>query len=116
MVQDPDDDPEYFTSFKLHSVFINNYHLQEVLLTPSSLLNFRMIMLYKQGINCFPFAHTNRYRQLKFIDINNTFGQGHNAIISVTGTDRSKAVVVAPSIKHYLTRHYMHLKNDNYVI
>jgi hypothetical protein len=116
MVLDPDEEHEYFSNFKLHAMSFNNYNLQTVLLTPSSILNFRMILQLKTGIKGFPFTHTNRYRQCNFIDLNNTFGKGPNTVFSMTGTDKSHVLLVAPNIETYLQRHYNLLKDDNLFI
>lgn len=113
MVLDPDEEHEYFSNFKLQSLIFNNYNLQTVLLTPSSILNFRMILQLKTGIKCFPFTHTNKYRQCNFVDLNNYFGKGCNSVLSITGTDKTHALYVAPSIEAYLARHYQLLKDDN---
>lgn len=112
MVVDPDEDHEYFSNFKLSSIFFKDYHLQQVLLSPSSIMTFRMIMERKAGIKCFPFSQINRYKQCYIVDLNNLFGKGCNAIISVTGYDKSMALFVAPSIEAYLGRHLELLKND----
>jgi hypothetical protein len=46
------------------------------------------------------------------VDLNNYFGKGCNAILSITGTDKTFALFVAPSIEAYLTKHYNLLKED----
>ncbi|CDW87006.1 UNKNOWN [Stylonychia lemnae] len=116
MVLDPDEEHEYFSNFKLHTMSFNNYNLQTVLLTSSSILNFRMILQLKTGIKGFPFTHTNRYRQCNFIDLNNTFGMGNNTVFSMAGTDKSHVLLIAPNIETYLSRHYSLLKDDNLFI
>lgn len=111
-VLDRDEKHEYFSNFKLTSLIFNNYDLQTVLLSPSSILNFRMILQLKTGLKCFPFTHTNKYRQCNFVDLNNYFGRGPNAILSITGTDKSQALFIAPSIESYLSKHCQLLKED----
>lgn len=62
MIHDPDEEKEFFAYFKLWSINLPNHLLQQVLLTPSALLNFRKIIESKAGIKAFPFTHTNKYR------------------------------------------------------
>lgn len=46
------------------------------------------------------------------MDLNNYFGRGPNAILSITGTDKSQALFIAPSIESYLSKHCQLLKED----
>jgi hypothetical protein len=50
---------------------------------------------------------------MNVIDLNNVYGKGHNAIISITGTDKSMGMLVAPSVEAFLTKHHNLLKEDN---
>ncbi|CDW76718.1 UNKNOWN [Stylonychia lemnae] len=112
MIHDPDEEKEFFSNFKLWTIKIAQHNLQQVLLTPSAILNFRNIIESKCGILGFPFTHTNRYRQVTFIDNMNQFGRGCNAIYSVQGVDRTQAMYVFDSPETYLTLHYNVLKGD----
>lgn len=83
MIHDPDEEREFFANFKLWTLQLPNHTLQQVMLTPSALLNFRNIIENKCGIKAFPFTHTNKYRQITFIDIDNVLGKGCNALYSI---------------------------------
>lgn len=50
---------------------------------------------------------------MSVIDLNNIFGKGHNAVVSITGTDKSMGLLIAPSIEAFLTKHHNLLKEDN---
>lgn len=106
MIHDPDEEREFFANFKLWTLQLPNHNLQQVLLTPSALLNFRNIMESKCGIKAFPFTHTNKYRQITFIDINNIFERGCNAVYSIQGVDRTSALYLFESPEAYLTLHH----------
>lgn len=113
MVVDPDEDHEYFSNFKMSSLFFKDYHLQQVLLSPSSIMTFRSILEMKARLKAFPFTQLNRYKQMSVIDLNNIFGRGPNSIVSITGTDKSKVLMIAPSLEAFLTKHHNMLKDDN---
>jgi hypothetical protein len=94
-VQDPDEEHEYFSSFKLCSIFIKDHHLQNVLLSPTSVMTFRTMLQKKAGIKAFPFCQIRRYKQITVIDMNNTFGKGYNTIVAINGNDKTKGLVIA---------------------
>ena len=109
-----DEENDDIRNFKLTTISFNQYTFVNVLLTPSSIENFRNVIFYKCGVKAFPILHTNRYRQASFVDINNLLGRGHNAIFSITGCDKSTLLLVANSLEEYLSTHYQTLVEDRY--
>jgi hypothetical protein len=61
--------------------------------------SFRALIIIKCGIKAFPFTHILKYRQACFIDINNSFGRGHNAVYSITGVDKTQALFISSSLE-----------------
>ena len=109
-----EEETDYFKNFKLTTISFNQYSFTNVLLAPSSIENFRNVILIKCGVRAFPIMHTNRYRQASFVDVNNLLGGGHNAIYSITGCDKSNVLRLAPSLLEYLQNHYQTLVEDRY--
>lgn len=62
VLQDPEEDHDYFSNFKLCSLFLKDHHLQHVLLCPSSVMTFRTMLVKKAGIKAFPFCQIRRYK------------------------------------------------------
>ncbi len=46
--------------------------------------------------------HTTGYRHSVFVDIDNLYGLGHNALISWGGPDRTKSEFISSSIIDFL--------------
>ena len=84
----------------------NQHNLEMMFLVPSAIRNFREMIKLKSGIDAFPFGHTHKYRQCTFVDIQNYFGRGHNAMYSVNGLDKSHALFIFESPLAYLTLHH----------
>jgi len=68
------------------------------------------------GITVLPFLHTQRYRHTVYIDAENTFGEGHNALISNGGPDRSMVQVLSKSIVDFLEDYQRKLESNWYNI
>lgn len=79
-------------------------------------MNFRNLIETKCGVKGFPFTHTNKYRQVTFIDINNIFGRGCNAIYSLSGLDKSYAMYAFDSPLGYLQLHFNTLKGKKFFV
>jgi hypothetical protein len=75
-----------------------------------------MLLETKARLRALPIFHINSYRLLAFVDYNNQFGKGPNAIFSMNGLDKSTALLISPSIEALFEKHYEYLKNDSYYI
>jgi hypothetical protein len=61
-----------------------------------------------------PFLHTTGYRQSAFIDFQNIYGRGPNAVFCWGGPDRSQSQYLAASLYDYLNLHLEKLKTNYY--
>ena len=59
----------------------------------------------KSGLELLPFMHIYGNTQTVNVDITNSVGLGHNALISVGGEDRSRSLIISSSIEEYLEEH-----------
>ena len=97
--------------------FFNQYTLTNVLLVDLQCNEkMRMLIELRNGIKVFMLTHINKYRQATFIDINNLFGNGCNALYSIIGNDKSQLLYLMPSLELYLQSHYNTIKNNGFFI
>lgn len=101
---------------KIYTICLNQYKFTTTLLIPSAIYGFRQIILTKCGLKAFPLTHTNRYRQLNFIDINNTFGRGYNQLYSITGVDKTHVISYGIDLEYYLRYIRDSLKAKKYYV
>jgi hypothetical protein len=94
-----------FRNFTLSYVEFQEHTLQLVFLSPAAVTWIQMILKQYYQVETLPFLHTTGYRHSAFVDVNNLYGLGHNAIISWGGPDRKKSHVLASSIIEYLETH-----------
>ena len=85
-----------------------------IFLSPSSIKILQDLIYKFRKLHLLPFMHTQNFRHTVNIDITNSAGFGHNALISLGGEDRSSCQVLSPSIEEYLENHMQKLKSDWY--
>jgi hypothetical protein len=73
-----------------------------------------MILLQYYKVKLLPFLHTTSYRHSAFIDIDNQFGFGPNALVSWGGPDRTQCHIVGRSILEFLEQHLERLNSRYY--
>jgi hypothetical protein len=64
--------------------------------------DFQNLMLTKYELKVLPVIHTMGYRHLIYLDTNNEFGCGPNAMVSMSGRDKSICHVVNMDFKDFL--------------
>jgi hypothetical protein len=73
-----------------------------------------MILLQYYKKKLLPILHTTAYRHSIFVDVENIFGHGPNALISWGGPDRTKVHLVGTSILGFLEQHLERLRHRYY--
>ena len=116
MRDEEDSNTQEFQCFPLWNLKFERHTLTQVLLTPPIGLKLRELIKEKFGFNCLPLTHTDKYRQATFVDIDNVFGKGTNAMMSITGVDKSHAMFVMKNPLLYLTTHHQMLMNDDFQV
>jgi hypothetical protein len=93
---------ERFRNFPLHYTEFYEHSLELVLLSPAAVTWIQLILRSYYKIKLLPFLHTTGYRHSVFVDIENKFGQGPNALVSWGGPDRTKCHIISNSIVEFL--------------
>lgn len=72
------------------------------------------ILEYRYKLIQLPIMHTINYRHSVIVDVDNVFQEGHGALISQGGPDRSMVQVLSPSILNFLENHHKKLSEGYY--
>ena len=73
-----------------------------MILVPEVARDFQNLMLVKYELKVLPVMHTMGYRHLIYLDVKNEFGCGPNAMVSMSGRDKSICHVVSRDFKDFL--------------
>jgi hypothetical protein len=86
----------------VHEMKFYTNNLLLTLLLPEIAREFSVLMLTKYELKMLPVMHSLGYRHLIYLDTLNLFGCGPNAMISISGSDKSKCHILSGDFTSYL--------------
>ena len=105
---------ERFQNFPLYVTEFDEHCLEYVVLSAAGVIWIQTILLQYYKKRLLPFLHTTGYRHSVFVDAENMFGRGPNALVSWGGPDRTLCHVISDSIVDFLSDHLAKLQNQFY--
>ena len=78
---------------------------------PDCLIKFKCMLNMKYGLFILPVFHTMNYRNIIMVDYASMFNRGPRTLISLSGRDKRKALIMSESLEAYLRE--LHLKFTN---
>lgn len=86
----------------LETVEFHEHTLNLAILMPPMAAWLQTMLFHRYHIELLPILHTLGYRHCIYVDVQDKFGMGPNAMISLAGSDKRKCLIVSRSILDYL--------------
>ena len=107
---------EYLQNLSIYTTKFYEHNQELLLLSPASMTILQTLVMQRSNIKIYPFMHTAKYRHGVHIDMDDIFGQGFGALLSMGGQDKSQIHVISPDILTFLERHSRRLQENYYFV
>jgi len=95
------------TQFYTHKLLLT-------ILIPEAIPRFESLFKTKYGLESLPIFHVSGYRNAILLDKCNSFNRGSTSLISMSGKDKQKCLIVSESIEAYFREQYRRFTTDFY--